>query len=175
LNCDFCDTDFETGTTQTVDEILTTIQSFPCRWIVWTGGEPTLQLTEAIILFFKNAGYWQAIESNGHLPLPGGLDYTVVSPKRQLQGQRAKGEGQRELEYAKKINFQVDEIRLPVKKGDIIPEIASLPKARFYFLSPIFTDNTASTQANIDYCVEQIKQQPEWRLSLQIHKLIGIE
>jgi organic radical activating enzyme len=109
------------------------------------------------------------------LPLPGGLDYTVVSPKGQFQGQRAKGEGQKELSYAKKINSQVDEIRLPIKKGDIIPEIASLPEARFYFLSPVFTDDIVSTQANIDYCVEQIKQQPEWRLSLQIHKLIGIE
>jgi organic radical activating enzyme len=162
LNCDFCDTDFKSGTYFTVEQILATIAPFPCRWIVWTGGEPTLQLTDAILSFFKNAGFRQAIESNGHNRLSGLLDYTVVSPKGKKM-------------YAKAINPQVNEIRLPVQKGDIIPPLDILPEARFFFLSPIFTGNNISTKANIDYCVEQIKRFPQWRLSLQIHKLIGIE
>jgi organic radical activating enzyme len=162
LKCDFCDTDFNRGENMSIDSILTLIRKFPCRRIIWTGGEPTLQLTEEILSFFKQKGFFQAIESNGHYPLSTLLDYTVVSPKG-------------ETEYAKKINPQVDEVRLPVKENDIIPQLNILPAARYYFLSPVFTDNKATTKANIDYCVEQCKRNPVWRLSLQIHKLIGID
>jgi organic radical activating enzyme len=162
LKCDFCDTDFEKGKDWKISEILSCIEQFPCHWIVWTGGEPTLQLTEPVLLFFKEKGYRQAIESNGHNPLSGLLDYTAVSPKGNPV-------------YAKKINPRVNEVRLPVKKGDRVPELNLLPEADYYFLSPVFTGNPAETKANIDYCVEQVKQFSPWRLSLQIHKLIGIE
>jgi organic radical activating enzyme len=162
LKCDFCDTDFAAGTDMVEEQILSHIQAFPCRWIVWTGGEPTLQLTKEILSFFREKDYLQAIESNGYNRLPRPLDYTVVSPKGNTG-------------YAKRINPSVDEIRLPVKTGDIIPSIESLPEARHYFLSPVFTEDTAVTQANIDYCVEQVKLRPQWRLSVQIHKFIHIE
>jgi organic radical activating enzyme len=162
LNCDFCDTDFEKGKDWDVAQILSYIKPFPCRWIVWTGGEPTLQLTDELLQRFKNEGFLQAIESNGHNQLSALLDYTVVSPKGNVA-------------YAKKINPRVNEIRLPVKKGDFIPMIASLPEADHFFLSPIFTKDPVATKANIDYCVEQIKILSHWRLSLQIHKLIKIK
>ena len=162
LKCDFCDTDFSGGESVSWAQILSRIQEFSCAQIVWTGGEPTLQLTDECLLFFKQAGYFQTIESNGYNRLSELLDYTVVSPKGNT-------------DYARKINSQVDEIRLPVRKNDCIPPIESLPKARYYFLSPVFTENQTETNANIAYCVEQVKQHPEWRLSLQIHKWIGIE
>jgi organic radical activating enzyme len=162
LKCDFCDTDFAEGTDMTPEQILAFIQPFSCRRIIWTGGEPTLQLTDDILLFFKGKGFLQAIESNGHGKLSECLDYTVVSPK----GNPC---------YARKINPQVNEIRLPVRKGDPIPPISSLPEADVYFLSPVFTEDEVSTKENINYCVEQVKRHTQWRLSLQIHKLIGIE
>ncbi|MDR2139839.1 MAG: 7-carboxy-7-deazaguanine synthase QueE [Tannerella sp.] len=162
LQCDFCDTDFSGGTVMETGEVLARIRAFPCQWIVWTGGEPALQLTDGILAFFKRAGYRQAIESNGLRPLSPELDYTVVSPKGKTG-------------YAKKVNPRVSEIRLPVRKGDLLPAFASLPDAGHYFLSPVFAAETAVTRANIDYCVEQVKRHPEWRLSLQIHRLIGIE
>lgn len=162
LKCDFCDTDFNEGQDMTVQEIIDTIDHYPCKWIIWTGGEPTMQLTEEILLFFKKEGYLQAIESNGHYPLSPILDYTVCSPKGKY-------------EYAKKINSEVDEVRIPIKEGGSIPTIENLPLAKFYFLSPIFENDSLQTKRNINYCVEQIKLNPRWRLSLQIHKLIGIE
>jgi len=162
LNCDFCDTDFSGGEDRSLEQILLLISEFPCRWIVWTGGEPSLQLTDECLLFFKQAGFCQAIESNGYNRLSELLDYTVVSPKGRM-------------DYARKINPQVDEIRLPVRENDCIPPLESLPEAEHYFLSPIFTENQAETKANIDYCVKQVKQCPGWRLSLQMHKWIGIE
>ena len=162
LKCDFCDTDFSGGENLSLEQILSMIMQFSCKWIVWTGGEPTLQLMDKCLLFFRQAGFFQAIESNGHNKLPKLLDYTVISPKDLT-------------DYAKRINPQVDEIRLPVKDNDFIPSLDSLPKAKYYFLSPIFMNDEVETRKNIDYCVKIIKQFPEWRLSLQIHKLIGID
>ena len=162
LKCDFCDTDFSKGEKMSWEKILSIIRQFPCHWIVWTGGEPTLQLKDKCIMFFKQMGFLQAIESNGCKQLSQLLDYTVVSPKGSM-------------DYAQKINPFVDEIRLPVRENDFIPPFESLPKAMYYFLSPVFTNNPKETKSNIDYCVEQVKLHNEWRLSLQIHKLIGIE
>ena len=121
-----------------------------------------LQLNDEIVSFFKSNGYFQAIESNGHYPLPGLLDYTVISPKGNIG-------------YARTINPKVNEIRLPVRIGDNLPELTLLPEADSYFLSPVFTGEKSSTLGNIDYCVSQIKQNNLWRLSVQMHKLIGIE
>ncbi len=162
LNCDFCDTDFEEGTDMNLGQIINLISKYPCKWIVWTGGEPTLQLTSEVLEVFHTEGYLQAIESNGHNKLSDLLDYKVISPKGKI-------------DYAKTINPEVDEVRLPIQKGENIPDIDLLPTAKYYFLSPVFTSDKKTTQENIDYCVEQILTKTHWRLSLQIHKLIGIE
>ncbi|MDR1527197.1 MAG: 7-carboxy-7-deazaguanine synthase QueE [Dysgonamonadaceae bacterium] len=162
LKCDFCDTDYSEGKEMNPEQILEAIKLFPCQWIVWTGGEPALQLTGEILLFFKKQGYLQAIESNGHRQLPDLLDYIAISPKGL------------HTEYARKINPEVDEVRLPVKKDMKIPPIETFPMAKHYFLSPVFSTDEQSTHTNIRYCVNYIKNHPEWRLSVQMHKLIGI-
>ncbi len=161
LNCDFCDTSFDAGIKMNLTEILNHIAGYKTRWIIWTGGEPTLQLTDEILQFFKNYGYKQAIESNGSLPLSSLLDYTVCSPK---------GTGL----YAKHINPKVNEIRIPMRENGPIPSEKELPEADFYFLSPIFEEEESQTRKNIQYCVDRIKSDPFWRLSLQMHKLINI-
>ena len=162
LGCDFCDTDFESGQDMSLSEILSEISQYPCCWIIWTGGEPTLQLTDDVLLFFKAKGYKQAIESNGLKPLSEFLDYTVCSPK---------GDN---FAFIKKINPKVNEIRFPMKTGEKLPEFAQFPEADIYFLSPIFSSNLQVTKVNIDYCVELVKLYPQWRLSVQLHKLINI-
>ncbi|MCL2650635.1 MAG: 7-carboxy-7-deazaguanine synthase QueE [Candidatus Azobacteroides sp.] len=162
LKCDFCDTEFDTGADMTLEEIWSEISQYPCRWIIWTGGEPTLQLTDDVLLFFKSKGYKQAIESNGLKTLSSLLDYTVCSPKGN------------NFAFLKKVNPKVTEIRLPVMAGDKLPEIKELPEAKYYFLSPVFDTDSQATAKNINYCVEQIKSHSEWRLSIQTHKLINI-
>ncbi len=160
LACTFCDTDFEFGKKMNVDEILDEISTFPCNWIIWTGGEPTLQLTTEIVTFFRKKGYKQAIETNGTRRLPDGLDYITCSPKQ-------------DFEKIRTLIPQVDELRFPIEKGDPLPDISILPKTKKYFLSPIFNDLEIIPE-NINYCIELIKQNPVWALSLQTHKLIGI-
>ncbi len=160
LACIFCDTDFEFGVKMSLDEIFSEISQYPCRWIIWTGGEPTLQLKDETIAFFKEKGYKQAIETNGTRRVPAGIDYITCSPKQQFEKIRT-------------LIPEVDELRFPIAKGDPLPDISILPKTNRYLLSPIF-DDLVVIQENVDYCIELIKQNPKWALSLQTHKLIGI-
>ena len=112
LNCPFCDTDYTGGVDMSLDEIYNAIKDYSCDWIVWTGGEPTLQLTEDIIEYFKLNGFKQAIESNGTKPIPKGIDYIVASPKG----------------YYKMKPKWVNELRIPVSCGnDISKYDISLP------------------------------------------------
>ncbi len=161
LACSFCDTDFEGGKSMTLPEILSEIEQYPCRWIIWTGGEPTLQLNEETVTFFKQKGYKQAIETNGTRKVPAGIDYITCSPKRNF-------------EQIKELIPEVDELRFPVAKGDSLPDISVLPKTNRYLLSPIF-DEHRIVKENVAYCVELVLKNPGWALSLQTHKLIGIQ
>lgn len=163
-NCSFCDTDWDNGNEMTVDEVLAEVQKYNSKMIIWTGGEPTLQLTAEIINEFK--GYYQAIETNGTNPIPYGIDYVSCSPKVTL----------RTLER----NFDsVDEFRFPIVAGDEIPSINDLPLAVHYFLSPIFDGEVKKrveiNRANLDYCLSVIQRDPRWRLSVQLHKLINVQ
>lgn len=161
LACPFCDTDFEVGEDMSLEQIYDTIKDFPGKWIVWTGGEPTLQLSNEYLQFFRDKGYKQAIESNGTNPIPSLIDYITCSPK---------GSYRRVKET---VPF-ADEVRIPLKVGDKLPDTDILPKAAKYFISPIFDGNKLNME-NAAYCVELVKNNPEWTLSLQVHKLIHIE
>lgn len=161
LACSFCDTDFEDGDDMTLDEILTVISAYPCKWIIWTGGEPTLQLKNEYLAFFREQGYKQAIETNGTKPVPSLIDYITCSPK---------------VNYPriKELIPAVNEIRIPIQEGDELPDLDIFPKADKYFVSPVFDDDKPNA-ANINYCVELVKTDSRWTLSLQMHKLINIE
>ncbi|MDR3057989.1 MAG: 7-carboxy-7-deazaguanine synthase QueE [Prevotella sp.] len=161
LACSFCDTDFANGEEMTIDEILNEISKYPSKWIIWTGGEPTIQLKDEYLAVFREHGYKQAIETNGTRRVPSLIDYITCSPKQ-------------DFETIKERIAVVNEIRMPIKTGDPIPDISVFPQADNYFLSPIFDGDKINLQ-NVDYCVELIKQHPQWKLSLQIHKLIHIE
>jgi len=160
LACGFCDTEFASGKEMSPQEIHEAICIWPCRWIVWTGGEPMLQLTEEVISFFHARGYSQAIESNGNHKIPRSIDWIVVSPKV--------------AEHVLKRNFPqgVDELRYVRHAGHTTVPEPSIT-ARFYFLSPIFDGNTPNRE-NVKHCLDLCKLHPRWRLSLQLHKLIGV-
>ena len=160
LSCSFCDTEYEKGIKMTLEEVLKEIEGYGCKWIIWTGGEPSLQLNENVVRFFKERGYKQAIETNGTRKLPEGLDYITCSPKQNF-------------EKIKELIPEVDELRFPIQKGDMLPDISILPKTGRYLLSPIF-DDSAIIKENVEYCISLIKENPVWALSIQVHKLIGI-
>ena len=174
LDCDFCDTDFEGGLRYDLDLLTEEIERHGVKSILWTGGEPTLQLTDEIVAHFKSLGYYQAIETNGTRRPPKGLDYITCSPKDDKDDDY---KSFRET-YA---GIDIDEIRIPAGSGLSIPEIdEELPPARNYFLSPVFVGDKETgmnklSRQNLFICMDMINRDPRWRLSVQLHKLIGIK
>jgi len=158
LKCTFCDTNFSTGNDMGIDEILKVIEKYlPCKTIVWTGGEPTLQLTNSIVKFFKEHGYYQCIETNGTNNVPNEIDFISLSPKVPngvIENNFPKG---------------VDEIRYVIHAWQTaIPDTKI--KAKFYFLSPVFLENTL-VKENLNNCIQLCLRNPKWRLSIQQHKI----
>lgn len=155
MKCPFCDTEHETYREMSLAEIIAEADRyFPCCMIIWTGGEPTLQLTDEILSHFNL--FYNCIETNGTNPVPGSIDYISCSPKVPA--------GLLNKNFAR-----LNEIRYPVQTGDILPEIHLLPVADDYFVSPVDVD-----KKNVDNCLKLIKDNPQWRLSVQIHKLLNI-
>ncbi|GJE12836.1 7-carboxy-7-deazaguanine synthase [Methylobacterium longum] len=125
------------------------------RYVVFTGGEPLLQLDVPLIEAVHAEGFEIAIETNGTLPAPPGIDWICVSPKGRNALSLVTG----------------DELKLVYPQADADPaEFVDLP-FRHRFLQPMDgPGQTASTQAAIAYC----RRDARWRLSLQTHKMIGI-
>lgn len=156
-----CDTEFESGKEMDTRDILIWIRDNTngCKEITWTGGEPLDQLTEDHISFFKEHGYFQAIETSGLHPAPNGLDFICVSPKV--------------AEHVVKKNFPngVSELRYVRHKGQSIPEPSV--KAQHYWLSP-HSDGFNINSENMKHCIQLCIDNPQWKLSLQNHKLWNI-
>ena len=126
-------------------------------YVVCTGGEPLLQLDEALITALHRRGFEVAVETNGTLPAPPGLDWVCVSPKANAPLQLTQG----------------DELKLvyPQPEPEAQPERFVRLAFREFFLQPLASfDQVTNTQATVAYCLAH----PQWRLSLQLHKLLGI-
>lgn len=166
--CQFCDTDFvgigpDGGRFSTPGELADAVaECWPrehhdrCRpLVVCTGGEPLLQLDAALVEAFHARGFTVAVETNGTQLPPPGIDWITVSPKARAPLRLTRG----------------DELKLvyPQKEGE--PErYASLDFGEFYLQPMDGPDLAANTRAALDYCLAH----PQWRLSIQTHKLLGI-
>ena len=149
LRCSFCDTRHEEGVMMTDEEIVEKVSSFPARIVILTGGEPSLWIDKALISRLREAGKQICIETNGTRPLPDGIDWVTCSPK----------------DAPWNID-RIDELKI-VYQGQDVEQIASLLPSPRCFLQPCSGLNVAET-------VEYIKSHPQWRLSLQTHRLIDI-
>lgn len=166
--CDFCDTDFvgtdgqNGGKFADADSLARHIASFwptqnpERRYVVCTGGEPALQLDAALVAALHAQGFEIAIETNGTRPLPDGIDWICVSPK-----------GNSEL-----VVRRGDELKLVYPQPLAQPERFVQLDFRHFYLQPMDGPLQAEyTRRCIDYCLAH----PQWRLSLQTHKLLGID
>ena len=152
-----CDTEFESGNNMSLKEILNYITKFKCKWIVWSGGEPTDQLTHEIVDYFKRQGFKQAIECSGINEPPDNLDWVVLSPKIAEHAILKRWK-----------NIQPDELRWVRKEGQAIPETKI--KALKYYISPHF-DGEEINDNNLNYCIQLCLDNPKWNISVQQHKL----
>ena len=125
------------------------------RFVVCTGGEPALQLDAALIASLHQRGFEIAVETNGTLPLPSGIDWICVSPKAGTELTIITG----------------DELKLVYPQSGADPERYRGLAFHHFFLQPMDGDELdANTPATVAYCLKD----PRWRLSLQTHKVIGI-
>lgn len=183
LKCWFCDTKHEEGTEMTEDEIVSEVMRLSgCEVIrphvVITGGEPGLQLTSSLIDKLHNAGYFVQIETNGTIQLPEGIDWVTCSPKSadvenlNVFAQWLRVDAQSELKEDNK--YRVDELKVVYTHPcmDLTPYL-NMP-AREYRLQPCDTGDSEKNQQILQCVIQTIKENPQWRLSLQTHKIISI-
>ena len=164
--CTFCDTDFvgmdgsEGGRYPDAEALAEKIAALwpagqGARFVVCTGGEPLLQLDPPLIAALHARGFEIAIETNGTLPLPAGLDWVCVSPK-----------GDNPL-----VVVNGDELKVVVPQAGLDPlAFAGFDFRRFSVQPMDGPDRARNTEIAIGFCLEH----PQWQLSLQTHKVTGI-
>ena len=171
LRCSFCDTEFNTLREMSADDIVEAVQLLTDQRpiVVLTGGEPTLQVDEALVHQLHQHGYWVAMESNGTRPAPGNLDWLTVSPKFNGEAWHILQDGKQPDEV--KIVFDLETPRRLENLTLPYPNV----QPPYLFLQPCDKGDTAANATIMSACIDYIKRHPKWRLSLQTHKLIGIE
>lgn len=172
--CQFCDTDFIGHDGQNggkFKDALSLAQHLNALWpikqqhkyIVFTGGEPALQLDEQLIETIKAEGFEIAIETNGTKPLPKGIDWICVSPKTK----------------DRLLIDQGDELKLVYPQETLPPHLYEHLNFTHFYLQPMdmsYTENTIipsknTTDRTLNYCLNN----PQWKLSLQTHKMLNID
>jgi len=164
--CKFCDTDFIGtdgtlgGKYKTGGELAELIndqwpKNYEFKYVVLTGGEPLLQVDDDLIEQLHSLGFEIAVETNGTIKAPEGIDWICVSPKSN----------------AKVIQLSGNELKLVYPQLDASPKIFENMAFDYFYLQPMDgLDQMNNIQLTIEYC----RNNPKWRLSLQTHKTIGI-
>ena len=174
LRCSFCDTEFDSYREMSAEEIVDAISVWPSRFVVLTGGEPTLQVDDAFVDLLHQHGYEVAMESNGTRPAPRKLDWLTVSPKDWWKASGGWWTEHRSRINEVKIVFDEDTpARLSSTHNPQLIIQNSKP-ITLYSLQPCDTGDAERNVRILHLCIEYIKQHPQWRLSLQTHKLVGI-
>ncbi len=163
LKCPFCDTEHQPYQNLTEEDIVRQVTGFPASLVVITGGEPTLQLTPSLVDKLHKAGKTVAIETNGTRPIPRNVDWITVSPKAAFLG-----------EVARPVITTADEVKI-VLDGIHTPEDPTFGiTAAHYCVQPCDTGDAQRNREIIDYCVNFVKDNPAWRLSLQTQKILNV-
>lgn len=166
--CNFCDTDFigtngiNGGKYTLANELaikamsLWPKQSLGSKpYIVCTGGEPLLQLNTPLIIALQEQGFEVAVETNGTLLVPEGVDWICMSPKPDTQIVQNKG----------------DELKFIYPQERLQPEPFLEMDFKYFYIQPM---DGPHLNANIQQCISYCMKHPQWSLSLQTHKMLGI-
>lgn len=160
LNCYFCDTRQTRNFLFTLQEIIEEVNRYICPFVVLTGGEPALFVSDEMVDALHREGKRIAIETNGTILLPQGLDWVTLSPKFDFQSNAA-------LRL-----YKADELKVVYTGQDMTAyEHIESPHR---FIQPCDFGNAVRNQHNLSSCIEFCLSHPEWRLSLQTHKLLGL-
>jgi 7-carboxy-7-deazaguanine synthase len=149
-----CDTEFVSGRKWTAAEIVDHLKELApnCPCVVLTGGEPARQLDPELVEYLHACKYRLAVETNGTIRLPDGIDWVTVSPKVAEHAIR------------QRVAHEVKYVR---GYGQGIPR--TVVKADHYLISPAFEGNALDAKT-LRWCIDLVKENPKWRLSVQQHK-----
>jgi len=168
-DCTFCDTDFVDtngaggGKFKSTESLAKAAREcwdinadeYGKPFLVCTGGEPLLQLDSPLIKAFQARGFEVAVESNGSLPAPPELDWVCISPKN----------------LDKLVQVTGDELKLVYPQSPVQPKDVAHLNFKDFYLQPLDEEGKDHTKATLQYC----QAHPQWRLSLQTHKILGID
>jgi 7-carboxy-7-deazaguanine synthase (Cx14CxxC type) len=163
--CKFCDTDFvgtdgENGGEYTSEELVDKLNSltseYGCKFVILTGGEPLLQVNSKLIDSFHENGYYIALESNGTFSVPQNIDWITISPKKD----------------AKLVQKNGDELKIVLPQKQLNPKDYLRLDFKHFYLQPK-EEKLANNNLNevLDYCLRN----PKWKISIQLHKILGIQ
>lgn len=169
LACAFCDTDFSPRERLTPLEIADRIAGYPCRFVVLTGGEPTVQAKgfRALVDLLHERGYYVTLETNGTSADTLGADWVTVSPKLSQKGAW--------------VLKRAQELKLVYESQDL--SFYEAAEFEHYFLQPkeIRTApwgggerDVAATRAEWEKTSQAVMAHPRWKLSIQLHKELGM-
>jgi organic radical activating enzyme len=165
-----CDTDFQSGQVMSADEIAGRVHdvrpdgAHRKSWILFTGGEPGLQIDPPLLetLTAKCNDPRYSVETNGTVDIPFGTSqhWICVSPKSAWHTIRQR---------------TCNELKLVRSEGQQLPDLDDTPiSAKHQIVSPACQPDGSYRHADLSWCVELVKQNPDWRLSLQTHKRLGV-
>lgn len=162
-----CDTEFLSGQFMSLDEIARECAAARVRecdgridmmtrpWMLLTGGEPALQVDRAFLQYF--AAWNIAIETNGTIALPEGIEHICVSPKSA------------EHTLRQRVATEVKYVR---RAGQALPEPSV--DAKYFLVSPAFAADGTISREDLQWCERLVMENPQWRLSIQLHKILGV-
>ena len=163
--CSFCDTDFYgtdgiNGGKYLAKDLIEKIKSL---WIsadsqirvVLTGGEPLLQVDKPLIDALKNEDIYIAVETNGTLEAPDGIDWICMSPKANTEIKLKKG----------------SEVKVVYPQKNLNPDDFNVLDFKNFYIQPM---DSQSYEDNVSQAVKYCMRNPNWKLSLQTHKILGI-
>ncbi|MEM9545955.1 MAG: 7-carboxy-7-deazaguanine synthase [Bacteroidota bacterium] len=164
--CQFCDTNFwgtdgVEGGKYSKEELVKKIKRlYPKNklspFVVFTGGEPALQVTEELVTALQDIGFEVAIETNGTLELPLSMDWVCISPKANTDIVVTEG----------------DEIKIVIPQKGIDPKDFENYDFDHFFVQAMESEDW---DENVKYAVDYVMNNPKWRLSVQTHKYLGID
>lgn len=159
LKCSFCDTQHDSFSDMTEDDILFEVSKYPAHHIVITGGEPVMQITSTLVRRLHEAGKYVQIETNGTAPLPEGcdVDWVTCSPK-----------------YRPVRLCHIDELKVIFKSAEQDMSVYDRYVASVYCLQPCDVGDSKANLRIMNEAVDYCLAHPKWRLSLQTHKLLDI-
>lgn len=166
LQCEWCDTDFETFEEMTAATILAEVMKYPSKRIIFTGGEPMLNDLWPLHRLFKSRGYNLSCESNGTIEIPVDLlDWICISPKDQMYPQ---------VKIRQRVGDELKCVYLG-QKLELYEELMS--GFTHHFLQPCYMDQESVEWNGKNFALTEtvVKENPPWRLSLQTHKWMGVD